>query len=194
MLPKALLPSPHCCSPAAQGPAAQPADKAPLNCFTSPTACRCAAVPPSPTASCCAAVPLPSLAAHRCADAPLHMCSNTAPLHCCLTSPAAAAAVPQCRCAAVPQRMDMASLLHRAHHSTQPRAAAVLLTLVIQGAARCHAHGSHAGSAMHTRRQCLTPCPPPVTLDPQQEYVNGQLKNKYGDAFIRGNNGEAVGL
>ena len=23
-----------------------------------------------------------------------------------------------------------------------------------------------------------------------QEYVNGQLKNKYGDAFIRGNNGE----
>jgi hypothetical protein len=25
-----------------------------------------------------------------------------------------------------------------------------------------------------------------------QEYVNGQLKNKYGDAFIRGNNGEDV--
>ena len=25
--------------------------------------------------------------------------------------------------------------------------------------------------------------------DPRtQEYVNGQLKNKYGDAFIRGNN------
>ena len=24
-----------------------------------------------------------------------------------------------------------------------------------------------------------------------QEYVNGQLKNKYGDAFIRGNNGES---
>ena len=23
-----------------------------------------------------------------------------------------------------------------------------------------------------------------------QEYVGGQLKNKYGDAFIRGNNGE----
>lgn len=23
-----------------------------------------------------------------------------------------------------------------------------------------------------------------------QEYVDGQLKNKYGDAFIRGNNGE----
>ena len=23
-----------------------------------------------------------------------------------------------------------------------------------------------------------------------QEYVNGQLKNKYGDAFIRGNNGK----
>ena len=97
LLPKALLPSPHCCSPAAQGPAAQPADKAPLNCFTSPTACRCAAVPPSPTASCCAAVPLPSLAAHRCADAPLHMC-NTAPLHC-LTSPTASRC---CRSAAAP--------------------------------------------------------------------------------------------
>jgi hypothetical protein len=26
-----------------------------------------------------------------------------------------------------------------------------------------------------------------------QEYVNGQLKNKYGDAFIRGNNGEPTG-
>ena len=25
-------------------------------------------------------------------------------------------------------------------------------------------------------------------LSPPQEYVNGQLKNKYGDAFIRGNN------
>ena len=25
-----------------------------------------------------------------------------------------------------------------------------------------------------------------------QEYVNGQLKNKFGDAFIRGNNGEVV--
>ena len=97
MLPKALLPSPNCCSPAAQGPAAQPADKAPLNCFTSPTTCRCAAVPPSPTASCCAAVPLPSLAAHRCAYAPLHMC-NTAPLHC-LTSPTASRC---CRSAAAP--------------------------------------------------------------------------------------------
>ena len=26
-----------------------------------------------------------------------------------------------------------------------------------------------------------------------QEYVNGQLKNKYGDCFIRGNNGELLG-
>lgn len=26
-----------------------------------------------------------------------------------------------------------------------------------------------------------------------QEYVNGQLKNKYGDAFIRGNNGATLG-
>ena len=29
-----------------------------------------------------------------------------------------------------------------------------------------------------------------VTHSGLQEYVNGQLKNKYGDAFIRGNNGE----
>lgn len=27
-------------------------------------------------------------------------------------------------------------------------------------------------------------------LTNMQEYVNGQLKNKFGDAFIRGNNGE----
>lgn len=27
-----------------------------------------------------------------------------------------------------------------------------------------------------------------------QEYVNGQLKNKYGDAFIRGNNGECTAV
>jgi hypothetical protein len=26
-------------------------------------------------------------------------------------------------------------------------------------------------------------------LEQTEEYVNGQLKNKYGDAFIRGNNG-----
>jgi hypothetical protein len=26
-----------------------------------------------------------------------------------------------------------------------------------------------------------------------QEYVDGQLKNKYGDAFIRGNNGKNLG-
>jgi hypothetical protein len=32
------------------------------------------------------------------------------------------------------------------------------------------------------QRPCLATRP--------QEYVNGQLKNKYGDAFIRGNNGE----
>ena len=27
-----------------------------------------------------------------------------------------------------------------------------------------------------------------VALEQTEEYVNGQLKNKYGDAFIRGNN------
>ena len=29
-----------------------------------------------------------------------------------------------------------------------------------------------------------------IALEQSEEYVNGQLKNKYGDAFIRGNNGE----
>lgn len=28
-----------------------------------------------------------------------------------------------------------------------------------------------------------------IALEQSEEYVNGQLKNKYGDAFIRGNNG-----
>lgn len=27
-----------------------------------------------------------------------------------------------------------------------------------------------------------------IALDQTEEYANGQLKNKYGDAFIRGNN------
>ncbi|XP_066920029.1 U6 snRNA-associated Sm-like protein LSm6 [Clytia hemisphaerica] len=27
-----------------------------------------------------------------------------------------------------------------------------------------------------------------IVLEQTEEYVNGQLKNKYGDAFIRGNN------
>jgi len=29
-----------------------------------------------------------------------------------------------------------------------------------------------------------------IALEQTEEYVNGQLKNKYGDAFIRGNNGK----
>lgn len=29
-----------------------------------------------------------------------------------------------------------------------------------------------------------------IALEQTEEYSNGQLKNKYGDAFIRGNNGE----
>lgn len=28
-----------------------------------------------------------------------------------------------------------------------------------------------------------------IALEQTEEYVNGQLKQKYGDAFIRGNNG-----
>ena len=31
-----------------------------------------------------------------------------------------------------------------------------------------------------------------IALEQTEEYVNGQLKNKYGDAFIRGNNGTYV--
>ena len=31
-----------------------------------------------------------------------------------------------------------------------------------------------------------------IALEQTEEYVNGQLKNKYGDAFIRGNNGKAL--
>lgn len=27
-----------------------------------------------------------------------------------------------------------------------------------------------------------------IVLEQTEEYVNGQLKNKFGDAFIRGNN------
>ena len=29
-----------------------------------------------------------------------------------------------------------------------------------------------------------------IALEQTEEYVNGQLKNKYGDAFLRGNNGK----
>lgn len=29
-------------------------------------------------------------------------------------------------------------------------------------------------------------------MEQTEEYVNGQLKNKYGDAFIRGNNGNVL--
>lgn len=31
-----------------------------------------------------------------------------------------------------------------------------------------------------------------IAMEQTEEYVNGQLKNKYGDAFIRGNNGTFV--
>ena len=29
-----------------------------------------------------------------------------------------------------------------------------------------------------------------IALEQTEEYVNGQLRNKYGDTFIRGNNGK----
>jgi U6 snRNA-associated Sm-like protein LSm6 len=28
-----------------------------------------------------------------------------------------------------------------------------------------------------------------IAMEQTEEYINGQLKSKYGDAFIRGNNG-----
>ncbi|CAI9111527.1 OLC1v1011770C1 [Oldenlandia corymbosa var. corymbosa] len=31
-----------------------------------------------------------------------------------------------------------------------------------------------------------------IAMEQTEEYVNGQLKNKYGDAFIRGNNGNPI--
>lgn len=31
-----------------------------------------------------------------------------------------------------------------------------------------------------------------IAMEQTEEYVNGQLKNKYGDAFIRGNNGKLI--
>ena len=30
-----------------------------------------------------------------------------------------------------------------------------------------------------------------IAMEQTEEYVNGQLKAKYGDTFIRGNNGES---
>lgn len=33
-----------------------------------------------------------------------------------------------------------------------------------------------------------------IALEQTEEYVNGQLKNKYGDAFIRGNNGKTYNI
>lgn len=33
-----------------------------------------------------------------------------------------------------------------------------------------------------------------IAVEQTEEYVNGQLKNKYGDAFLRGNNGKFQSL
>lgn len=33
-----------------------------------------------------------------------------------------------------------------------------------------------------------------IALEQTEEYVNGQLRNKHGDAFIRGNNGMPLEL
>ena len=55
--------------------------------------------------------------------------------------------------------------------------------LSVRCSRRCASCCAVAGAAL------TFPSPPPL---PPQEYVNGQLKNKYGDAFIRGNNGECA--
>ena len=47
-----------------------------------------------------------------------------------------------------------------------------------------HRYGRNGGAYHHARTLCSNP----MTI-PLQEYVNGQLKCKYGDCFIRGNNG-----
>jgi U6 snRNA-associated Sm-like protein LSm6 len=31
-----------------------------------------------------------------------------------------------------------------------------------------------------------------IAMEQTEEYVDGQLKNRYGDCFIRGNNGEII--
>lgn len=33
-----------------------------------------------------------------------------------------------------------------------------------------------------------------IALENTEEYVNGQLKNSYGDTFIRGNNGKVQSM
>lgn len=33
-----------------------------------------------------------------------------------------------------------------------------------------------------------------IALEQTEEYVNGKLMNRYGDTFIRGNNGNALSL
>ena len=33
-----------------------------------------------------------------------------------------------------------------------------------------------------------------IALEQTEEHVNGKVTNRYGDAFIRGNNGEPSGL
>jgi hypothetical protein len=33
-----------------------------------------------------------------------------------------------------------------------------------------------------------------IAMEQTEEYVNSQLKNKYGDAFIRGNNGNLFSI
>ena len=88
---------------------------------------------------------------------------------------------PWCACFPHHQRTQPCHL-HRLEtlafsHGVSLCTAQVVHCLVVYGLSRTHALRLTRHPALHVH-----------TL--AQEYVNGQLKNKYGDAFIRGNNGE----
>ncbi|KAF9674519.1 hypothetical protein SADUNF_Sadunf10G0135600 [Salix dunnii] len=48
--------------------------------------------------------------------------------------------------------------------------------------------GGHCPSLQHIRILACLDGYMNIAMEQTEEYVNGQLKNKYGDAFIRGNN------
>jgi hypothetical protein len=50
------------------------------------------------------------------------------------------------------------------------------------------ARGSHGKGSRPVLTETFPADPTVHTRATRQEYVNGQLKNKYGDAFVRGNN------
>ncbi len=67
-------------------------------------------------------------------------------------------------------------------------------TAYVKAPGRCANKRAVDGAAVRAAdaRQLEAPTHPCMALHASQEFVNGQLKNKYGDAFIRGNNGETT--